>query len=212
MMRRELKTMTNHPPDLDRTDPGYTREADEPEPAILPRWVPVLIGVVLVSLAALAVVTGIRYRDDGTITRHVRPRQDQGMAPSVPGEPGAGQSFVLHGDEGSNVPTANEPVTGRSRAEVTGGPEGVNAVVRIWARRGMVIDVEPPNAMVFVNDMPVGQVRQFDTMDEAYDFPEPGSYTIRIVAPEGTERFFIVTAGDEAKEEIAWISGKLTGR
>ena len=40
----------------------------------MPRWVPVLIGVILVVMAGLAVYTGLRYRDDDTLTEHVRPR------------------------------------------------------------------------------------------------------------------------------------------
>ncbi len=42
--------------------------------AAMPRWVPIAIGVVLVTLAALAVVTGLRYRDQ-TLVRIVQPHQ-----------------------------------------------------------------------------------------------------------------------------------------
>ena len=185
------------------------RDSGEPEPAILPPWIPLLIGVVLIALASLAVYTGVRFRDEGTLTRHVRPRQDRSMTPSAPGEPGAGASLVLHGEQGSSVPSANERVTGRARAVVSGGPEGVESTVRMWARRGMVLEVTPNETMVHVNDLPIGHARQFDTMDEAYDFPEPGSYTIRLVSPAGRERRFIVTAGDDAQHEIARISAKL---
>ena len=41
----------------------------------MPRWVPIVIGVVLVTMAALAVYTGLRFRDDGTLTAHVKPRR-----------------------------------------------------------------------------------------------------------------------------------------
>jgi len=91
---------------------------------------------------------------------------------------------------------------------ISGGPGGVQTTVRMWARRGMVLNVIPEDAMVYVNDLLIGQVRQFNTMDEVYDFAAPGSYTIRIVAPSG-EKTFVVTAAEDAKQEVARISTKL---
>jgi len=52
-------------------------------------------------------------------------------------------------------------------------------------------------------------VRQFNTMDEVYDFAEPGSYTVRIVAPGGAEKTFVVTAAEDAKQDVARISAKM---
>lgn len=170
----------------------------------MPRWVPVLIGVVLVALAGLAVFTGLRYRDD-TILDHVQPQKVRTNASAPSGEPGAGASLVLP----ENTPAANEPVTGSSRAVISGGPGGVESTVRIWARRGMVLNVLPEDAMVYVNDVPIGQVRQFNSMDEVYDFAEPGSYTIRLVAPSGGTKSYIVTAAEDAKQDIARISTKV---
>ena len=70
----------------------------------MPRWVPVLIGLILVAMAGFAVWTGLRTRDDDTILAHVRPRRQQAAnTPAPPGEPGAGASLVLHGD-GENTP------------------------------------------------------------------------------------------------------------
>jgi hypothetical protein len=196
--------MTEHP-----TPEQVEPEAVEAGPG-MPRWVPVLIGAVLVVIAALAVFTGLRYRGGDTITSQVRPRTDRrANSPAPPGEPGAGASLVFHGSEGDNTPTANAPVTGDSRAMVTGGPGGVSSTVRIWARRGMVFSVVPEDAMVYVNELPVGQVAQFNTMDEVYDFAAPGSYTIKIVAPNGAERTFIVTAADDAQQDVATIAAKL---
>lgn len=183
--------------------------APEPETLPLPRWVPVFIGAILVLMAGLAVFTGLRYRDGDTLTRHVQPRRDRGMTSAPPGEPGAGASLVLHGAEGETTPAASAPVRGQARAVISGGPGGVASVVRIWARRGMVLNVLPEDALVYVNDMPIGQVNQFNTMEEVYDFAEPGSYTIRIVAPGGAEKTYIVTAADDAKQDIARISAKL---
>jgi hypothetical protein len=186
-------------------------EADDvdEQPTPMPSWVPVLIGALLVVLAGSAVYTGLRYRNDDSLTSQVRPRRDRGMTAAPPGEPAAGASLVLHGESGENTPTANTPVTGEARAVISNGPGGVQSTIRIWARRGMVLDVVPDNAMVYVNTVLIGEASQFDTPDEIYDFAEPGSYTVRIVAPNGHEKTFIVTAATEAKQEIARISVKL---
>jgi hypothetical protein len=173
----------------------------------MPRWVPVLIGAILVAMAGLAVYTGLRNRDNDTILAHVRPRrQQQANTPAPPGEPGAGASLVLHGASGENTPAANEPARGQSRALVTGGPGGVSSVVRIWARRGMVLNVLPDDTMVYVNDLPIGQAKQFNTMDEAYEFAAAGSYNVKLVAPSGAEKTYIVTASDDAQQDVARIS------
>jgi hypothetical protein len=176
----------------------------------MPRWIPILIGLVLVVIAGLAVFTGIRYREEAPLGGAVKePHHERTNTPAPPGEPDAGASLMVHGEEGDTTPTANEPVQGRSRAVITGGPQGVQSVVRVWVRRGMVFNVLPEDAMVFVNDIPIGQVKQFNTMDEVYDFAEPGSYNVRIVAPNGAEARYIVTASDDAKQEIARLSAKL---
>lgn len=186
-------------------------ESHEPATAGMPRWVPVLIGVVLVAMAALAVYTGLRNRDDDTLLAHVRSsrRQQPTTSPAPPGEPGAGASLVLHGESGENTPEANEPVRGQSRTVVTGGPGGVTSVNRIWARRGMVLNVLPDDTMIYVNELPIGQANQFNTIDEAYEFAEAGSYNVKLVAPNGTEKTYIVTASDDAQQDLARISAKL---
>ncbi|HKR63386.1 MAG TPA: hypothetical protein VJZ00_06605, partial [Thermoanaerobaculia bacterium] len=118
-------------------------------------------------------------------------------------------SLVLHGESGENTPTANAPVTGDARATISNNAHGVQSTVRIWARRGMVLNVLPEDAMVYVNDLPIGQVSQFNTMDEVYDFAEPGSYNVRIVAPNGAEKTYVVTAASDAKQDVARISAKM---
>src|SRR6202008_326768 len=100
-----------------------------------------------------------------------------------PGEPEPGSSLVFPGDAADNTPAAREPVTGRARAEITGTGNVVTSTTRLWARRGMITKVVPDDAMIAVNDLVIGQAKQFDTMDEVYDFPAPGSYTIHISAP-----------------------------
>ena len=194
--------MTEQNPD------ASTHEAERdpgPEPAALPRWVPVLIGGVLVLIAALAVFTGLRNRASSLVGMVSRDTPRVRTSPAPPGEPGAGSSLVVP----DNVPVANAPVAGQSRAEITGGPGGVDAAMRSWARRGMVLNVLPEDAMVYVNDLPIGEVKQFNSMDEVYDFAEPGSYTVRLVANGYREKRFVVTAADDAKVDIARISVKL---
>ena len=174
----------------------------------MPRWVPVLIGAVLVIIAAFAIYTGLRSRDEGTLLAHVpSQRQRQANAPAPPGEPGAGASLVLQGDE--NTPAANEPVQGQSRAVVSGGPGGVTSTMRAWARRGMVLNVMPQDTMVYVNDMPIGQVSQLNTMDEAYEFAAAGSYTVKLVGANGAEKTYVVTASEDAKEDVVRITTDL---
>lgn len=193
--------MTTEPP----PDPREDAESDlVAEPAPMPRWVPVLIGAVLVTFAGLAVFTGLRYRNEGTILEHVAPRKVRATSPAPQDEPGAGASLVLP----ENTPAANEPVAGTARTAITGGPGGVQSTERFWARRGVVFNVLPEETVVYVNDLPIGQARQFNSMEEVYDFAEPGSYTIRLVAPSGAEKTFIVTAADDAKQDITRISLK----
>lgn len=181
----------------------------EPASPGMPRWVPVLIGALLVVLAGLAVFTGLRYREPDTLTERVHPRHERHDTFAPPGEPQAGASRVMHGSGGEDAPTASAPVTGDARAVITGGPGGVQSTVRIWARRGMVLQVTPEDAMVYVNGLLIGQANQFDTTDEIYDFAEPGSYTVRIVSPAGAEKTFIVTAADDAQQEVATIAAAL---
>jgi hypothetical protein len=174
----------------------------------MPRWVPVLIGLLLVSLAALAVFTGLRYRERGD-TQTARQRGPRVEAPAPPGEPEAGASRVFHGEDANLTPDANAAVRGQARAVVTGGPEGVQSVVRVWARQGMVLAVQPPESMVYVNGTLIGHANQFDTEEEAYEFAAPGSYNVRVVGPGGNERTFVVTSAEDAKQDVARLEAAL---
>lgn len=194
--------MTEPSPDRDLTP-------EDPSGPSMPRWVPVLIGLVLVVLAALAVYTGLQYREGETLTSQVKPQRDTGRGAAPPGEPDAGASLVLPGSGADNTPSANEPVQGSARAVITGGAAGVQSTVRMWASRGMMLRVTPSASMVYVNDLPIGEAAQFDTDTEVYDFAQPGSYTVRVVAPGGAERTFIVTANDDAERDIAIIEAAL---
>ena len=174
----------------------------------LPRWVPITIGVVLTTMATLAVVTGLRYRNPTLVSIIKRQPQTRPTAPAPPGEPEPGASLVFSG-HGANAPLANEVLENGSRADITGGAQGVTAVMKMWAKRGMKLNVTPADALVYVNDMPVGTVSQLDSDDEVYDFAEPGSYTVKLVAPGHKDREFIVTASENARDEVAVIAAKL---
>ena len=180
----------------------------EPEAAPLPGWIPVLIGAVLVVLGGLAVFTGLRYRNS-TIVSVVKPRRVPATnTPAPPGEPEAGASLVFPGESGDNAPAAHPAVTGRSRAVITGTGNAIEGTVRIWARRGMTTNVTPPDALVYVNDVAVGQANQLSS--QPYEFPQPGSYNVRITAPGYRDRTYVVTAADNAKDELATIEAKLS--
>lgn len=182
------------------------------ETPAMPRWVPGVIGIVLVAMAALAVYTGLRYREPTLVNGVVksrRPARAMTGGAGPPGEPEPGASLVFPGDAADNTPAARDAVTGRARAEITGTGQSITSTVRIWARRGMMTNVVPDDAMVSVNDLVIGQAKQFDKPDEIYDFPAPGSYTIHISAPGYKDQQFIVTVADDAKQEIARLDVKL---
>jgi len=194
------------------TDSPETREGEKahephqiPSPPVFPRWVPVLIAVLLVTFAALAVFTGLRFRDNPVVAAVRQRALPRRVASTPPGEPQPGGSLVF----GDREPVAGAPATGRARAVIAGNAAGIESQVRIWARRGLVITVVPPDALVSVNDVVIGQANQFDTPDETYDFPAPGSYNVRVSAPGYKERQYVVTATDAATDEIATIVAKL---
>lgn len=202
--------MTDLPPTANAPIPPDEQRTGGEGEATLPRWVPVVIGAILVAMAGLAVYTGLRYRNN-TLVSIVKPHRR--VAPPTtaapPGEPEAGASLMFPGASGDNAPSAHPAVTGAARAVVTGTGGSITSTVRIWARRGMQLNVVPDDALVYVNDIAVGQARQFNTPDEIYDFPAAGSYNVRLVAPGYKDRSFVVTASDSAKSEIARIDAKL---
>jgi len=189
--------MTEVPPDLVPDD-------EEPPPPPLPKWIPILIGVILVALGILAVATGVRYRQQGTIVNIVRPKRvPQSNSPAPPGEPEAGASLIFDG----NAPTAHPAVAGRARATITGSGNTIESNVHITARRGMTTAVTPDDALVYVNDLLAGQAKQFAT--QPYEFASPGSYTVRIVAPGYADRVYTVTVAENGGAEVARIQARL---
>lgn len=191
-------------------EPPRERRVHEAEPE-MPRWVPTVIGLVLVILGALAVYTGVRYRNPTLANDIIHSRRVPRSTPAAgaPGEPEAGASLIFPGESGDNTPAAGAPVTGRARASITGGPQGVNVTPRLSARRGLMTVVQPDDAMIYVNDLAIGEASRFDTENEIYDFPAPGSYTIRIVAPGYREQQFVVTAAENARDEVVRLGVKL---
>jgi hypothetical protein len=125
-----------------------------------------------------------------------------------PGEPEPGASRVFPGDSGDTTPEAHPAVSGSARAVITGSGTAVGATVRIWARRGMVLNVVPSDSLVYVNEVPIGPAGQFAS--EAYEFAHEGSYNVKIVAPGYADKTFVVTADPNAKSEVARIDLRLT--
>jgi hypothetical protein len=194
------------------TEEPHPPASTDAETPLMPRWVPTVIGVVLVAMAALAVYTGIRYREPtlaNGVVKSRRPLRAMTGGAGAPGEPEPGASLVFPGDAADNTPAARAAVTGRTRAEITGTGHGITGVMRMWARRGMITSVVPDDAMVSVNDLVIGQAKQFQTMDEVYDFPAPGSYTIHLSAPGYKDQQFIVTVAENAQQEIAKLGVKM---
>lgn len=202
--------MNDVPVSQQHRDENHSSESDllvGDDPGPMPRWVPFVIGLILVLLGGLAVYTGLRYRDN-TLVRIVKPRgAPRSSTAAPPGEPEAGASLVFPGESGDNTPAAHPAVGGQARADVSGTAGAIESSVRILARRGMIMNVRPPDTMVYVNDVPVGQASQFST--QAYEFPQPGSYNVRLSAPGFADRALVVTADGRAKGEVARIEVSL---
>ena len=200
-------------PPRDEVPQPVTEEDDLPPPVVLPRWVPILIGLILVGMAALALYTGLRYRDQPFKSRITPPPAKAKAQREVgaPGEPTAGASRMMHGEYGENAPQPNAPVAGEgAKVQITGGSNaGISHTVRVAARRGVLIDVQPDDAQVYINDNSVGIARQFKDPNEIYEFPDEGSFTIRIIAPGHRELTYVVTATQDAPLEIVEIRGRM---
>lgn len=183
--------MSDLPPETPPSEPPRDRHV--PDQPMLPSWVPTVIGIVLVLMAALAVYTGLRYRNptlaNGIIKTRRPPRAMTGGGP--PGEPEPGASLVFP----ENAPTA--------------GAATLTGTSVMAARRGLITNVLPDDALVYINGVVIGEAKQFNTMNKVYDFPAEGSYTVRVVAPGYKEAQFMITASENAQLEIARIDARL---
>lgn len=201
--------MTGVPPLAGDEPPRERHEPDAEQ--FMPGWVPTLIGAILVAMAALAVYTGLRYRAPALTTAVIRTHRQPRVVSSggAPGEPEPGASLAFPGDGTDNTPAAREAVGGQARAEITGTGTNITSTVRLAARRGLLTNVVPPEAMISVNDVMIGEASQFDSPNEVYDFAAPGSYTIHISAPGYKDQQFVVNVSGTAKQEIARLDVKL---
>lgn len=180
----------------------------EPQGPALPSWVPVLIGVVLVSIAGLAVWTGLRYRASPAEKAIGKSgaRAFEVESGGAPGEPQAGDSRVSPGD----APAAASPdPESAARVSITGGPRGIESAIRYRARRGAWFSVDPPGALIFINEQQIGPANQFAAPEEAYEFPDEGKFSVRIVAPDHNDELLIITTDPEAPDEVVKITRRL---
>jgi hypothetical protein len=201
-----------HSPPVESPEPP--EPADDSGDIMLPRWAAAAIGLVLIGLASLAVYTGVTYRREPLGQRFMRvplPERDlQTPSPGVPGGPEPGASLIYHGPGGEQIP---QPGAIRdeapSRVSISGEGTQLTRQIRLSARRGMIVDIQPPNAAVYVNNQVIGAASQFANADQAYEFAEEGTYDIRLVAPGHRELAFIVRADPAAPEQLARITGRM---
>ena len=184
-------------------------EDELPPPVPLPTWVPVLIGLILVAMGGAALYTGLKFRDQPfrkPVARLPLPSRPPRSGPAaVPGEPQPGSSRM------SEAVPSPEPIdtAATSRYTITGSAHDLAAQTRLAASRGMILNVEPPDALVYVNNDALGEARQFDSADSLYEFPDEGTYNVKISAAGYLDSTFVVVADPNAKDEIAAITVKL---
>lgn len=203
----------------DETSPDMpigTATVAEEKPLELPGWVAPAIGLVLVAIAAMAVWTGFRprTRPEAKIVITGPSAVDSTGMPEdsggAPGDPGPGQSRVVQSDSGGEVPPA-EPLPGGElpRATIEGTAAGVTPTTSFEVRRGIAFESDRPDAIVYVNDVPIGDAAQFVAKDQAYEFAQEGKFTVRVVAKDGTEARFVVVATASAETDVALIRVRL---
>lgn len=212
-----MDELKSQPSDAELPPEASPGEAGPPEdaPLELPRWVAPAIGLVLVLIAAIAVWTGFRprTRPEATfvITEPARgaaaQREDSGGAPGDP-EPGA--SRVVQSDSGGAVPSAQPLPEGElPRATIAGNEMGVTPTTNLEVRRGIAFDSDRADAVVYVNELLIGDAGQFAAKDQPYEFAQEGTFTVRVVAADGTEARFVVVATAAAETDVAVIRVRL---
>ena len=185
----------------------------DPPIVSLPKWVPIGLGLVLLGMAGLAVYTGLNYRNVSLskgIRRVVSSRPSGRLAETgVPGEPQPGASRVVHGEYGETIPQpeAFDPDLAPNAIRSEGG--AVVPVIRLAARRGLLVRVIPDDALVYMNGQPIGAAKQFSSSDQIYEFADVGRFSVRLVAPGYREVEYEISASQEAADEVAVINTKL---
>lgn len=200
------------PPEPSPETPALAEE----KPLELPGWVAPAIGLALVAIAAMAVWTGFRPRtrseprivvSQPAIAESSTMPEDSGGAP---GDPGPGASRVVQSESGGEVPPANPLPEGElPRASIEGTAAGVTPTTSIEVRRGIAFDSNRTDAIVYVNDVPIGEVGQYAAKNQAYEFAQEGTFTVRVVAKDGTEARIVVVATAAAETEVAIIRVRL---
>lgn len=167
------------------------------------------IGLVLVGMAALAVWTGLRHRD--TPFWKPEPIATSTGAHAVPGEPEPGASRVMHDSEGGALARARETDPSvRARTIIEGSGSDIRSTARMHARRGLIVNVEPRDAIVYINGQLIGEARQLSTADQVWEFGEPeGTYRVTVVSSGYRPLRFEVVADQNAADEIAVLRGRL---
>lgn len=181
--------------------PGAEGEDDlEPsEPVVkLPAWIPILLGLVLVTMAAFAVYTGMTHRGKPFARALGHPVSLARRA----------VANVLPGDTEDPAPHPATPVT-TSKMVVVGDGKSITSTTMLRAERGMMIKAEPNTAAVYVNDRLIGTAAQFSRLDSVYEFPAEGNFTVRLMADGFEDAVYLVTVEPEADQEIAAIEVRL---
>lgn len=188
--------------------PDTSRDDDLPPPAVLPKWVPILIGLILIGMAGLALWTGLKYRDEAFRRPVVRLPIKTAPAGGIgaPGEPQAGASRM----SGDAVPDPHPATPGENaRFSISNQSGAIAGSTRISASRGMLIDVKPESALVYVNGKAIGEAKQFSDVDSMYEFAEPGNYNVRIVEEGFGEADYTITADPDSETEVAIVKVEL---
>lgn len=197
---------------------GHAPDAPaEDQPLTLPGWVAPAIGIVLVAIAGMAAWTGFRQRTRMDVKYVLSGPQLSGSSTTMPGDsggapgdPGPGASRVVQSESGGEVPRAEPLPEGElPRASIHGDAAGVVPSSSLEVRRGVAFDCDRPDAMVYVNDLPIGEAGQFASKDQPYEFPQEGSFSVRVVARDGIETRFTVVASSGSETDVKVIPVRL---
>ena len=118
---------------------------------------------------------------------------------------------MVQSEAGGALPPA-EPLPEGSdlpRTTIEGNRGGVLPTESLEVRRGIAFDADRPDAIVYVNDLLIGEAGQFASSDQPYEFAQEGTFNVRIVARDGTEARFVVVATAAAETDVARIRVRL---